>query len=118
MANTHAKIAKVTKFRSLSRIWAGIRTVQRSNLQQLDSTDAQIAGRNVGPNWFDHEPSQLSGPRGCPRLVSINQSIHQSINQSINIFYVLGGQLGPNRQEVQFSEFIQTRFASYMQSIP
>ena len=39
-------------------------------------------------------------------------------NQSINIFNVLGGQLGPNRQEVQFSELIQTRFASYMQSIP
>ena len=29
-----------------------------------------------------------------------------------------GGQLGPNRQEVQFSEFIDTTFASYMQSIP
>ena len=28
------------------------------------------------------------------------------------------GQLGPNRQEVQFSEVIQTRFASYMPSIP
>ena len=37
------------------------------------------------------------------------------INQLI---HVLGGQLVPNRQELQFSEFIETRFASFMQSIP
>ncbi len=40
-----------------------------------------------------------------------------SISQSIYICYP-GGQLGPNRQEVQFSAFRQTRFASYLQSIP
>ncbi len=39
----------------------------------------------------------------------------QSINEYVSC---PGGQLGPNRQEVQFGEFIQTRFASYMQSIP
>jgi len=33
-----------------------------------------------------------------------------TVNQSINV-------QGPNRQEVQFNEFIQTRFASCMQSI-
>ena len=40
-----------------------------------------------------------------------------SINQYHYMLNVLG-QLGPNRQEVQFSEVIQTRFASYMPSIP
>jgi len=35
-----------------------------------------------------------------------------------NVSNASNQQLGPNRQEVQFSEFIQTRFATYMQSIP
>ena len=44
---------------------------------------------------------------------------HHSKIQSINQYIECpGGQLGPNRQEVQFSEFMQIRFASYMQSIP
>ena len=43
----------------------------------------------------------------------------QSIN--INICVMSWGQLGPNRQEIQFSELsevIQKSFASYMQRIP
>ncbi len=40
-----------------------------------------------------------------------------SINQSTCVECPTG-QLGPNRQESQFSEFKQTRFASYTQSIP
>ena len=41
------------------------------------------------------------------------------VNQSINVFNVLGGNWDPtDRKEVQFSEFIQIRFVSYMQSIP
>ena len=47
------------------------------------------------------------------RAVDVKLS-YQSSNQSINKFDVLGC----NRQEVQFSEFRQTKFASYMQSIP
>ena len=38
---SHAKIATVPIIQKLSRSWAGIRTVQRPNLQYLDSTDAQ-----------------------------------------------------------------------------
>ncbi len=40
----------------------------------------------------------------------------QSINQSI--YLMSWGATGTNRQKVQFSEFIQSDFASYMQSIP
>ncbi len=50
---------------------------------------------------------------------SINQSINQSIDQSINQYVKCpGGQLGPNRQKVQLSEVIQSKFASYMQAFP
>ena len=49
--------------------------------------------------------------KACCCVTAFNQSINQGIQCP-------GGQLGPNRQEVQFSEFIQTRFVSYMQSIP
>ena len=52
----------------------------------------------------------------CHKVLVMDLSNSQSINQYV--VNVLGRQLGPNRQEVQFSEFIQTRFASYMQSIP
>ena len=40
------------------------------------------------------------------------------INNVISWGAACPGQLRPNRQELQFSEFIETRFASYMQSIP
>jgi len=54
----------------------------------------------------------------CAHTRQLHSAHHQSINQSINVLKCPGRQLGPNRQEVQFSESIQTRFASYMQSIP
>ena len=47
-------------------------------------------------------------------------ALHAAINQSISQWVQCPvGQLGPNRQKVQFSEFIhsQIRFALYMQSI-
>ncbi len=59
-------------------------------------------------DWLCHVSIVIFRGRRCP---TINQSINQYIQSP-------GGQLGPNRQEIQFSEFIQTRFASYMQSIP
>jgi hypothetical protein len=41
-----------------------------------------------------------------------------SSNQLIAIVNVLGPQLGPNRQPIQFIEFVQLEFAYYRQSIP
>ncbi len=49
---------------------------------------------------------------------SLSGRVRTLLNQLINMYQCPGGQLGPNRQEVQFSEFGQTRFASYMPSIP
>jgi len=46
------------------------------------------------------------------------EQILQPINQSINIFNVLGANWNPTDKKFQFSEFIQSKFASYMQSIP
>ena len=42
-----------------------------------------------------------------PLAPYINQSIYQSIDQSID-YECPGGQLGPNRQKVQFSEYTIT----------
>ncbi len=44
------------------------------------------------------------------RGVGKRESSHQSVNQSI--YWCPGGQLGPDRQKVQFSEAIQSKFAS------
>ena len=52
------------------------------------------------------------------RKVPSNQSSNQSINQSINMFNDLGANWDPTDNKVQFSEFIQTRFASHTQSVP
>ena len=60
-------------------------------------------------------PFQLGHPTLQPPLLAC-QALQSNI-QSINVQFP-GGQLGPNIQELQFSEFIQTRFASHMQSTP
>ena len=36
---------------------------------------------------------------------------------SLSMFNVPGA-MGPNRQKLQFSEFMQSKFAAYMQNIP
>ncbi len=42
----------------------------------------------------------------------------QSVNESINNYNVLEGNWDLKDKKVQFSEFIQSKSASYMQSIP
>ena len=79
-----------------------------------------------------HKPGQAKLKRETIR----DKQPNDAINQLINIFNVLGPprvkirepiivitMIGRTpiivtRQEVQFSEFIQTRFVSYMQRIP
>ena len=93
------------------------RQIPRADTQSTQTCKALI-GRlmhcccRMMPAWKARQHGSHHAQQGRERVHIMHKSNHQSINQYIEC---PGGQLGPKTQQVQFSEFIQTRFASYIQ---
>ncbi len=57
------------------------------------------------------------GRRGSWVQLLLSRTV-RLVNQLINMFDVLGGNWGPTDKKFTSMNFIQTRFAFYMQSVP
>lgn len=105
-------------------------------MELLAAANAAAARAAAGGRQDDHEDDYMPDNLSCLAAAAVAESEsdaelarapengHQVFMKQEKIVgihqYVKcpGGQLGPNKQEVQFGELIQTRFVSYMQSMP